>query len=318
MGVVYVICTSVGRAILKSHLRFHPEIPIDQIICLDLATGAGKSNYDHFADFANIFGLNISYVKSVNDIKTINAIKSIDPKLIVQSGWSEKFCDDLLSIPTFGCIGEHPSPLPLGRGAATVNWAIINSLSNWGDSFFLMNEDFDAGPLIAQKTFIISETDDVKDVYDKVALTSYQMIKEHLADWFHGKIEPIEPQKKETSYNRRRTPEDGLLNNQMDTGSLLRLIRAVTKPYPGAFFKIYGQKIIVWKAKKIASTELPKKLETLDEFVYFGSDGLFLRGRCGDFLKALELESATFPLIKSKGFYEVFIKNKPQFPRPSQ
>ena len=75
-------------------------------------------------------------------------------------------------LPKFGCIGQHPAPLPIGRGAACVNWAIILGYKKWGDTFFIMDKDYDNGDVVGQEKFLISKNDDVKTVYDKICFTS--------------------------------------------------------------------------------------------------------------------------------------------------
>ena len=99
-------------------------------------------------------------------------VKKIKPSLIIQSGWSQKFSNKILELPKYGCVGQHPAPLPIGRGAACVNWAIILGYKIWGDTFFLMDEKFDNGDIVGQEKFLINPNDDVKSVYDKVCFTS--------------------------------------------------------------------------------------------------------------------------------------------------
>ena len=77
----------------------------------------------------------------------------------------------ILELPRYGCIGQHPAPLPIGRGAACVNWAIILGYKTWGDSF-LMDEKFDNGDVVGQEKLNINPEDDVKIIYDKVCFTS--------------------------------------------------------------------------------------------------------------------------------------------------
>lgn len=111
----------------------------------------------------------LHFCDNVNDPVTVEWIAQKGPDLIIQSGWSQKFHKPLLNLPLYGCIGEHPAPLPRGRGAACVNWAILSGETEWGDTFFRMVDQYDRGEVYAQSFFQIQQYDTVKTIYDKVA-----------------------------------------------------------------------------------------------------------------------------------------------------
>ncbi len=309
MNVVYIICTNVGRAILKAHLKYHPKIKISFIYTLTPIKAISKSNYDNCLDLALENNINHRFVDKINDPLVLKEIKKQNPNIIIQSGWSQKFSDKLLNIPIHGCIGEHPSPIPRGRGAASVNWAIINGEKNWGDSFFIMNSEYDAGPVISQNKFNITDLDDVKLVYDKVALNSFMVIKENLSEWCKGNFNYPDLSKNIPCYFKRRYPEDGLIKQSMSVSQQLKFVRALTYPYPGAFFRFKKEKILVWKAKKVNSKEVKNKLKKLDGNVYLSNmDFILLKGKCGNFLKPIILESRYMPKIENRTFVKEFIK----------
>ena len=309
MNVIYIICTNVGRAILKAHLKYHPKIKISCIYTLSPIKAISKSNYDNCLDLALENNINHRFVDKINDPLILKEIKKQNPNIIIQSGWSQKFSDKLLSIPIHGCIGEHPSPIPRGRGAASVNWAIINGEKNWGDSFFIMNSEYDAGPVISQKKFNINDLDDVKLVYDKVALNSFMVIKENLSDWCKGKFNYPDLSKNVPCYFKRRYPEDGLIKESMSVSQQLKFVRALTHPYPGAFFRFKNEKILVWKAKKIISKEVKNNLKKLEGNIFLSNKNfILLKAKCGDFLKPIIIESSYIPKVENKTFVKEFIK----------
>ena len=163
MGIIYICCTPVGRSIIESHLIHHPEIPISGIINLKKEKAIKKANFDSLFDLSQKNDIELLYCSYINSEKVKSFIKkNKNPVLIIQSGWSQKFDDEILKMPKYGCIGQHPSPIPIGRGAACVNWAIIQGKKNWADSFFKMSDVYDDGPVYAQKFFTIEEFDNVK------------------------------------------------------------------------------------------------------------------------------------------------------------
>ena len=124
--LLLVACTGVGRYIIEEFMN-NRDIGAELvgIINLNLKQGINKANYDSYSDLAVKYNLNIHYCNNINDEETVKFIEKLVPDVILQSGWSQKFSDKVLQIPKYGCIGEHPAPLPKGRGAACVNWAIL-------------------------------------------------------------------------------------------------------------------------------------------------------------------------------------------------
>ncbi len=247
-GIVYVCCTPVGRYIIKSHLKHHPQIPIAGIINLVGSQAINKSNYDNLYDVASDNDIPIYYCNHISAMGMNKKLEKLNPDLIIQSGWSQKFGEEILSIPKHGCIGQHPSPLPVGRGAACVNWALLEGRKEWGNSFFQMVEEYDKGSVYAQKEFIIESYDNVKTVYDKVGFTSYEIIRDKLSSWYHGFFKAMPIDEAEATHYAKRKPEDGELDFTWSDVKIYNYVRALTKPYPGAFFNYQGRKIFVWDA----------------------------------------------------------------------
>ena len=306
--VVYVMCTNVGRAILKAHILYHKNISISKVYNLNLEKGSYKSNYDSYADLKFKENLPIKYINNINDKAVISEIKKIKPDLIIQSGWSQKFGNKILKIPKYGCIGEHPSPIPIGRGAASVNWAIIEGQKNWGDTFFIMNEEYDRGKVVNQKFFKIKKFESVKTIYDKIAVLSHLTIKEKLSLWCRGKFDNIKINELKATYYKRRKPEDGKLNYKNNAASNQKLIQAVTKPYPGAFINLKNRKIIIWSSKVIKSFKIKKKdTRYINKNILIYKNELHIKFSCGNYLKPLEMESSEFPSSNNKTFISNFL-----------
>lgn len=252
--VVLIACTNVGRAMIDAVCgdEVLSQVELVGVVNLKPESAVNKANYDSYIDLVQKYNLNIYYCENVNEIGCIDFIKKFKPDIIIQSGWSQKFGSELLNIPRFACIGEHPAPLPKGRGAACVNWAIITGEKEWGDTFFHMEEKYDTGVIYSQEYFSIELYDDVKTVYDKVADASVKTLKKHLVDWTNGILNgEVQDDLKATHFPRRR-PSDGEFDFNQNALNIYNQIRGQTKPYPGAFFyaNINGinRKIYVWKA----------------------------------------------------------------------
>lgn len=257
--VLFVACTNVGQAMIR---RICTDASIQTevvgIVNLNPRQSLSKANYYSYMDIAEEFGIPLHFCNNVNDPETVEWIAERQPDLIIQTGWSQKFKAPLLALPKYGCIGEHPAPLPRGRGAACINWAILTGETDWGDTFFHMVDQYDRGAVYAQKFFRIEIYDDVKTVYDKVAACSAEAVAENIDKWTAGQFETIELDESIATYYKKRTPSMGQFDFTMEAARLHNFIRAQTHPYPGAFFFHKGEKITVLSSRPTGvSSEKP-------------------------------------------------------------
>ncbi len=245
--VLFISCTNVGVAMINEIMNYEDikETKVVGVVNLNSRRGVHKANYHSYFDIQNDYNIPVYYCNNVNDEDTIQFMRNKNPDIIIQSGWSQKFSSKVLDIPRYKCIGEHPSPLPKGRGAACLNWAIINNETLWGDSFFEMVDEYDKGELYAHRLFEIKKHDYIKTVYDKVAMTSSKIIAKKIDSWSSGDFLLSQQNELETTYFTRRTPEDGRFDFSNSAESIHNFIRAQAPPYPGAFFAFEGRKISV-------------------------------------------------------------------------
>ena len=244
--VLFVACTNVGQAMIHA-IYADPNIR-SQVVCIvniNTERSLNKANYHSYLDIAAMYQIPLHFCDNVNDPVTLEWIREKGPDLIIQTGWSQKFRQPLLSLPKYGCIGEHPAPLPRGRGAACVNWAILTGETKWGDTFFQMVDEYDRGAVYSQKFFPIAPYDDVRTVYDKVAQVAAQAVTEHIDQSTEGIFREITLDESTATYYKKRTPKDGVFDFSMGCKALHDFIRAQTEPYPGAFFWYRGEKITV-------------------------------------------------------------------------
>lgn len=244
--VLFVACTNVGQAMINAIMcdeRIATEIV--GIVNLNAEKSLNKANYHTYLDIAEKYHIPLHFCSNINDDVTVDWIRDKNPDLIIQTGWSQKFRSEILNLPRYGCIGEHPAPLPKGRGAACTNWAILTGETFWGDTFFKMVDEYDRGEVYAQEFFEIKEYDDVKTVYDKVAECSQKIILKNIDNWSNGIFSTIELDESKATYYKRRTPADGLFDFTMPAKELHDFIRAQTDPYPGAYFMWRGEKFVV-------------------------------------------------------------------------
>lgn len=245
--LLLVACTNVGRYIIEEFMN-NPEIGAELVgvVNLNAQQAVNKANYDSYADLVVKYNFPIHYCNNINDEETVAFIENCAPDVILQSGWSQKFSDHVLNLPKYGCIGEHPAPLPKGRGAACVNWAILTGEKAWGDSYFQMVSEYDKGRLYAQQFFTIENYDTVFTVYEKVAACAVKTVRHYAANWTKVIFDVVEQDENKVTYYKRRRPADGEIKDfNQDAKVLHDFVRAQTHPYPGAYITTQNGKVYI-------------------------------------------------------------------------
>jgi methionyl-tRNA formyltransferase len=140
--------------------------------------------------------------------------------------------------PSHGCIGMHPTLLPIGRGRAPIPWTILRGIRSSGVSAFRLETDADAGNIVAFEPFAIEETDTATTLFEKVA-TAHKTLGTRLAGAIARQdlSDRVQDATQATVWERR-TPSDSWLDFCGTTASLLRQIKACQAPYPLAFFAV--------------------------------------------------------------------------------
>ena len=147
----------------------------------------------------------------------------------------------------------HPTLLPKGRGRAAIPWAILKGLKETGVTMFKLDEGVDTGAIAAQVVIPLNSKTDAAELYDLVDQAHINLVQQT----FHKLNDEtltltVQEQSAATEWPGR-SPSDGEINLYGSVIDAERLVRAVTKPYPGAFVILDGEKHIIWKSKIVAT-----------------------------------------------------------------
>jgi methionyl-tRNA formyltransferase len=209
-----------------------------------------NSDYCDLTPIANQYNIPIHYCKNINDPETIGWIKTKNPDVVFCWGWSQLIKSKLLSMAPMGVIGVHPALLPQNRGRHPLIWALVLGLKVSGLTFFFMDEGVDSGHILSQKIFEIADLDTANSIYGKIQELATIQIADFLPQLVAGTYKPIIQDLEKASYWRKRSSTEGMIDWRMNAIAILNLIRALTKPYPGAQFNYKEQTITVWVAHK--------------------------------------------------------------------
>ncbi|MFJ5777084.1 methionyl-tRNA formyltransferase [Streptomyces sp. NPDC093094] len=176
-------------------------------------------------------------------------VRSLRPDLVVVVGWSLPLGRELLSVPRHGCVGFHASLLPHHRGRAPVNWTILRGETVTGSTMLLLEPGADTGDIVDQRRLYIGPEDTCATVCDRVARASADMLLTHLPALLAGTA-PRRPQDPAAGdVLPRRTAGMGVIDWDRRPRAVHDWVRALTRPCPGAFGILDGERVMVWRTR---------------------------------------------------------------------
>lgn len=152
----------------------------------------------------------------------------------------------LLRAPKRGCINVHFSLLPLYRGAAPVNWAIINGEEKTGVTTMFIEEELDSGPILLQRETQIGEMETAPELIGRLAEIGAELLGETLAQL--DEITPRPQHDRDATFAPLLRKENGLINWSQNAFAVERTIRGL-QPWPNAYTHHQTHRLVVWRAK---------------------------------------------------------------------
>lgn len=269
MKFAFVTCVQIGLSCMKA--IYEANGTLDLIITIPDDKATKKSGRIYVDDFANQHNIPVLKSNHVNDAIVIDTIKDYDIDWLFIIGWSQIASKEVIEAPNIGAIGAHPTLLPVGRGRAAIPWAIIKGVDKTGVSFFKMDEGVDTGLILGQEEVPIVEDETALTLYNKVNIAHETLIKKLFIDLKSNAVVGQVQDESKATYWEGRKPSDGEINEGMTIKEVDRLVRATTKPYPGAFVINNHKKIIIWSGFK-ATTRIQNtkylELKLVDGFYY--------------------------------------------------
>ncbi len=191
---------------------------------------------------AEIIGLRISQPDRVNSEPAIAKIEDASPELIVVASYGQILKRDLFSLPPLGTVNIHASLLPAYRGAAPINWAIINGERKTGITTFLIDEGMDTGEILIQRSITIGEDETAGELEDRLALLGAEVILETIEGLSDGTITPISQPEEGASLAPRLNRDDARIDWERPASAIHNLVRG-TNPWPGGWTKLGEERV---------------------------------------------------------------------------
>lgn len=240
-------------------------------------------------------------IKVRNNPEFLEEVKKLNPDLICVVAYGKILPQELLDIPKYGCVNVHGSLLPEYRGAAPIQWAVLNGDKKTGVTTMFMNAGMDTGDMILKEEVEIGEDETTGELWDRLKTIGANLLIKTVKEIENG------------TATRTKQPEEGtmapMLSKEMakidwknkTANDIKNLVRGLN-PIMGAYTFLDGKKIKFWEVQTLTENELLEKFQELEEYKYhlnkmqagtvlFSDDkkGLFIKAN-GGILQVLEIQ----------------------------
>lgn len=231
-----------------------------EVLCVvtqeDKPKGRGKQmQITPVKEVALSCNLPILQPKRVREAKHIDYIRSLKPDVIVVVAFGQIIPQEILDIPKYGCLNVHASILPAYRGAAPIQWAVLDGLKESGVTIMKMDAGLDTGDMIRVEKISLEEEETSGSLFDKLSDLGSKALVKVLDDLEEGRaIFTKQPEKSPTPYARMIDKAMGEIDWNRSAIEIERWVRGMN-PWPSAFTHIEGKSLKIWQAKAKEDTK---------------------------------------------------------------
>jgi len=179
--------------------------------------------------------------------EAMEQLRAWSPDVIVVAAFGQILRQDVLDLPSFGCLNVHASLLPRWRGAAPINAAILHGDEETGITIMKMDAGLDTGPILSQRALRIAPDETAGSLFEKLSMLGADLLLETLPGYLAGEIEPRPQPEEGVTYAGMMKKEEGRLDFSQSAMELERKVRAFN-PWPGTFFDWEGTLLKVHRA----------------------------------------------------------------------
>jgi methionyl-tRNA formyltransferase len=249
MKIGFVTCVQIGLSCMEAIYEAGGEITL--AITLNDDQANAKSGRVYIDSFCNTRNINLHKSSHVNNQDVVDIINANDIDWLFIIGWSQIASKDVLNSVNLGVLGAHPTLLPIGRGRAAIPWAILKEENETGVTLFKMDEGVDTGLIAGQVKIPLRADINATELYRLVDLAHIDLVRDVIPKILSNSLSLTKQDESQATYWPGRKPEDGEIELSGSVYDAEKLIRATTRPYPGAFCFKDGKKHIVWSAQII-------------------------------------------------------------------
>lgn len=200
-------------------------------------------------------GIPVLQPERAREASFIRELRRLEPDLVAVAAYGQLLPQDLLDLPRHGCLNVHTSLLPRYRGAAPIQWAILNDDPETGVTIMKLDAGLDTGAIVSQRSTPISPEDTAETLHDRLASLGAKLLVESIPPYVAGQLPPRPQPSEGVVYAPKIKKTDGLIDWKQSARSIWNRVRGL-RPWPGAFTWIEegaGRHLLkLWGAEPVA------------------------------------------------------------------
>lgn len=215
----------------------------------DKAVGRSKAlKYTPVKECAVAHGIEVYQPKRIREAECVEYLRSFEPDMIVVEAFGQIVSKDILTMPRFGCINVHASLLPKYRGAAPIQWVVIDGEKESGVTTMMMDVGLDTGDMLEKAVVPLAADETGGSLHDKLSVLGAELILSTLDKLEKGTAVRTPQTDENTCYAKMLKKNMGDIDWTMDAAAIERLIRGLN-PWPSAYTRWNGKTLKIWRAE---------------------------------------------------------------------
>lgn len=215
----------------------------------DRPKGRGHAmQYPPVKEAALAHGLQVCQPKKIREEESVRCLEGVQADVIVVVAFGQLIPSEILHMKKYGCINVHGSLLPKYRGAAPIQWAVLNGEKESGVTTMQMDEGLDTGDMLLKTVVPLEEEETGGSLFDKLSEAGARLCVETLRELEAGTLKPEPQGESPTPYASMLEKEMGSIDWTKDAVSIERLIRGLN-PWPSAYTDWEGKVMKIWEAQ---------------------------------------------------------------------
>lgn len=185
----------------------------------------------------------------------VDEMRALNPDVMVVIAFGQILPKSLLELPKYGCVNIHASLLPKYRGAAPIQWAVINGDEETGITTMMMDVEMDTGDILEKTVVKLDPEETGGSLFDRLSLLGGDLILSTLSKLEKGEITSVHQDHEKATYVKKISKSMGDIDWTMDAVSIERLVRGLN-PWPSAFTRWNGKMLKIWEAKVLPDPDV--------------------------------------------------------------
>lgn len=250
MKVLFMGTPDFAVSTLKAIIEAGHEV-IGVVTQPDKPVGRGKKiRFSPVKEEALLHDIPVFQPRKVRDPEVVKELSALGADVGVVVAFGQILPKSLLDAPKYGCLNVHASLLPAYRGAAPIQWAILNGDEETGVTIMQMDAGLDTGDILTKETVKIESDETGGSLHDKLSEVGGRLLVETLALTEQGKLEPVKQGETTTEYASMLTKELGHIDWNRDALEIDRKVRGLS-PWPSAYTRVNGKTFKIWSSEVV-------------------------------------------------------------------